>query len=67
MSKQNFYCRDCDLTFELNLEDNYYNYNCPKCGYIVPREGAYLGGTIWKCDAGTVRRNKIRRKKAKRS
>ena len=32
--EQIFYCKECKEQFTLELEEHYYNYNCPKCGTI---------------------------------
>ena len=54
-----FVCKHCRCTTKVKEEEarGYLNWKC-KCGEIAPKEGFNSGNVIWKCDTGTVARNK---------
>jgi phage FluMu protein Com len=44
MMEQTFFCKECNKSFKVDLEEHYYNYKCPDCetislppNYTLPR------------------------------
>lgn len=55
-----FYCKNCDK--EIEVEDKkaegFYNWKCPDCLHIANLKDDGYGTYIFKCETGTVKRNK---------
>ena len=55
-----FFCNNCKKEIKVSDKkaEGYYNWKCPYCLRIANKKDSGYGTYIFKCDTGTIKRNK---------